>query len=282
MKEEKSITETLYEESISFGKNSFVEYLLGKTQAFKQFQDMSAFVTSIYRASNYPFFVVGTAYSIQYMNPACLEFTGLKLKEIGSKVICRNVFQSDLCEGDCAIRQAIKTKKPVVGKRVHVKDKNGKHHTIIVSAGAMVEPNGAVLGGFETWRDAMPDEEMASRINSLMSTLDDYCQYMQDQVENFLLPVLEKSEEGKISLNRMKERLGVLMTAGNAMQRAYCWSIKNCPPEIQRQCPAFPNNGRNCGDINYTWCNGQMQGTALEKTEQCTKCSVYSEIKGKE
>src|SRR5271157_5814102 len=85
--------------------------------------------TSIYKGSNYPFFMVGTNLSTQYMNPACLEFTGLKLPEISGKMFCRDIFESDLCQGDCAIKQAIITKKPVVGKRVNVKDKNGKRHT---------------------------------------------------------------------------------------------------------------------------------------------------------
>ena len=65
MKEEKSMEKKIYKETISFGSNSFTEFLMTKTKAFKEFQEMSAFVTSIYRGSNYPFFVVDTNLSIQ-------------------------------------------------------------------------------------------------------------------------------------------------------------------------------------------------------------------------
>ena len=284
MKEEKSMEKKIYKETISFGSNSFTEFLMTKTKAFKEFQEMSAFVTSIYRGSNYPFFVVDTNLSIQYMNPACLEFTGLNLFEISGKVVCRDVFESDLCQGNCAIQQAIMTKRPVVGKRVNVKDKNGNRHTIIVSAGAMVDMSGEVLGGFEMWRDAMPDAEMTSRLNSLMSNLDDYCREMGELLEKLddtLAHEAVKSEGGKRIINQMKQQMGTLMNTCHTMQRSDCWSFMNCPPERQVQCPAFPNNGRNCWDIDYTWCDGQMQGKALEKTKMCTQCRVYMELRNK-
>jgi PAS domain S-box-containing protein len=282
MKENKAIAKKIYEANISFGKNSFMEFLMAKTKAFKEFQEMSAFVTSILRASNYPFFVVDNNLSIQYMNPACLEFTGLKLPEISDKVLCRDIFESDLCPGNCAIQQAMTTRKPVVGKRVNVKDKNGKRHTIIVSAGALIDRNGEVQGGFEMWRDAMPDAEMSSRVNSLMSTLDDYCRETKELFER--LEYVLNQEEGKSEgsrqvITQMKQRLDGLIETYHTMQRSYCWNLMDCPNERQVQCPAFPNHGRNCWDIDYTWCDGQMQGKSLEKTEKCTQCRVYRDLK---
>jgi PAS domain S-box-containing protein len=281
MKKETSMQKKIYTEAINFGKNSLMEFLMTKTKAFKEFQEMSAFVTSIYKASNYPFFVVDANLSIQYMNPACLEFTGLKLPEISGKMLCRDIFESDLCQGNCAIQQAIMTKQSVVGKRANVKDKNGNRHTIIVSAGAMVDMNGEVLGGFEMWRDGMPDAEMTSRVNALMSTVYDYCRDTRELLDATLTHEVGKSEEGNRIINQMKERVATLLNTCHAMQRSYCWSIMECPPERQVQCPAFPNNGRNCWDIDYTWCDGQMQGKALEKTKKCTQCSVSMELKNK-
>jgi PAS domain S-box-containing protein len=213
------------------------------------------------------------------MNPACLEFTGLKLPEISGKMVCRDIFESDLCQGDCAIQQAIKTKQPVVGKRVNVKDKHGNRHTIIVSAGAMIDINGEVLGGFEIWRDAMPDAEMTSRLNSLMSTLYDYCQDTRELLDDALMNNIGKNEEGRRVINQLKERVGTLLKTCHSMQRSDCWSIMECPPERQVQCPAFPNHGRNCWDIDYTWCNGQMQGDAPAKVEKCSQCVAHRELR---
>ena len=284
MHEEKSMEKKIYKETINFGNHSVMEFLVTKTKAFKEFQEMSAFVTSIYRGSNYPFFVVDTNFSIQYMNPACLEFTGLKLPEISGKMFCRDIFESDLCKGDCAIQQAIMTKKPVVGKRVNIKDKKNKRHTIIVSAGPLVDVSGEVLGGFEIWRDAMPDAEMTARVNSLISTLGAHNLDMQElllELDDTLAHEVVKSERPKQIAEQMKQHLGMLMNTCHAMQRSCCWSFLNCPPERQVQCPAFPNNGRNCWEIDYTWCDGQMQGKADEKTEKCAQCQVYLEIRNR-
>jgi PAS domain S-box-containing protein len=281
MREEKSMEKKLYQETISFGKNSVMEFLMAKTKVFKEFQGMAAFVTSVLRASNYPFFVVDTHYSIQYMNPACLEFTGLNLPEISGKKLCREIFESDLCRGNCAIQQAITTQQPVVGKRAQVKDKHGNRHFIIINAGAMVDTNGEVLGGFEMWRDAMPDEEMTSRTNSLISTLYRYCRDTQELLDETLTREVGLSKEGKRVMKQMKEQVGTLFNTCHAMQRSYCWSIMDCPPERQVQCPVFPNNGRKCWEIDYTWCDGQMQGKASEKTEKCKHCRVYIELKNK-
>ena len=284
MKEEKSIEEKIFRETINFGTSSLTEFLMTKTKAFKEFREMSAFVTSVYRASNYPFFMVDTNLSIQYMNPACLEFTGLKLPETSGKMFCHDIFESDLCQGNCAIKQAMTTKRPIVGKRVNGKDKNGKRHTIIVSAGALVDMSGEVLGGFEMWRDAMPDAEMTSRVNSLMSTLDDYCRNMQDlfeQLDDAFACEAAKSQSGKQIINQMKQQMGTLINTCHTMQRSHCWSFMDCPNERQMQCPAFPNNGRNCWDVDYTWCDGQMQGKAADKIEKCTQCIVYIELRNK-
>jgi PAS domain S-box-containing protein len=281
MKEEISMEEKIYKETINFGKNSIMEFLMAKTKVFKEFQGMAAFVTSILRASNYPFFVVDTNFSIQYMNPACLEFTGLNLPEISGKLLCQDVFESDLCQGNCAIKQAIMTRQPIVGKRVNVKDKKGKRHTVIVNAGALVDKSGEVLGGFEMWRDAMPDDEMSSRVNSLMSTLDDYCRETREHLEKLedtLNQKVENNQSSRQIIDQMKQRMGALMETCYTMQRSYCWSIMDCPPERQVQCPAFPNNGRKCWDIDYTWCDGQMQGKVADKTEKCSQCRVYIEL----
>lgn len=149
VKKETNLGEHIYHDKIQFGRKSVVEFLMTKTKAFKEFQDMSAFVTSILRASNYPFFVVDTDLNVEYMNPACLEFTGLNLGSVAGKMVCRDIFESDLCESRCPVKQAMDTQSPVVGRWVKVRDKDKKEHTIIVNAGAFVDNNGEVLGGYE-------------------------------------------------------------------------------------------------------------------------------------
>ncbi|MBF0384258.1 MAG: PAS domain-containing protein [Candidatus Omnitrophica bacterium] len=259
-------------------KNDFLEFLSTKAQAFDEFGDMSSFVASILRASGYPFFVVDKSMRIQYMNPACLDFTGIKLDDTIGKVDCMNVFNSNLCGKSCAIKQAIQTRKPVIGKRVKVTDKFGKEHSIIVSAGPLLDSKGRVLGGFEVWRDAMPDEEVNKRVSRLLETIRSYCREM----DAFLVKLMDKGiekevrnqEEWKEYIGEMINNTDNLLHYSRSLLKSSCWDIVNCPPERQVQCPAFPNNGVNCWEIDYTWCDGQMQGKANEKRHKCNKCIV--------
>ena len=272
----------IYNEQISFGRKSLVEFLITKTKAFNEFQDMSAFVTSILKASNYPFFVVDTNLNVEYMNPACLEFTGLNLNSVAGKMVCKDIFKSDLCQSHCPIEQAMKTKSPIIGRRVKVRDGNKKEHTIIVNAGAFVDKNGDVLGGFEIWRDAMPDADVASRINLLSNKVNDCCSEMNrliDGLRKNLTADLPEDAEGHKTLLDMKQCTDSLLNSCNSLFNSHCWDLMNCPPERQVQCPAFPNYGGKCWNVDYTWCDGQMQGKATEKTDRCKSCVVYRNCK---
>ncbi len=262
--------------------SSFMDFLFSKTKVFNEFKEMSSFVTSILKASNYPFFVVDNVMNIQYMNPACLEFTGVNLKDAMGQVKCKDVFSSNLCETSCAIQQAIASKKPVVGKKVIVKDKNEKEHAIIVSAGPLMDAKGKILGGFEMWRDAMPDEEERYRVDKLLGTLKNYC----GEMDEFFDSLEQKKDSENMReiksreklMKNMRRRTRNLFNCCNNILNSACWDILDCPPERQVQCPAFPNNGRNCWEIDYTWCDGQMQGKASDKTKECKKCPVHKSL----
>ena len=54
----------------------------------------------------------------------------------------------------------------------------------------------------------MPDAEMTSRVNSLMSTLYGYCRDMRELLDDALRQDIGKTQEGKRIINEMKERVG--------------------------------------------------------------------------
>ncbi|MBF0479909.1 MAG: PAS domain-containing protein [Candidatus Omnitrophica bacterium] len=260
-------------------KSSFLDFLSSKVKVFSEFEDMASFAASILRASSYPFFVVDKHMKIQYMNPACLDFTGLKLNDVIGKINCMSVFNSNLCGKSCAIKQAMATKKSVIGKRVEVQDKLGRDHTIIVSAGPLIDKKGKVLGGFEVWRDAMADEEVTLRMNHFLGMLKDYYRNMEgffDKIEQHpFLKELKSNEYWAHVINDVKKQTKDLQNYSRNFLKSSCWDILNCPAERQIQCPAFPNHGAKCWEVNYTWCDGQMQGIASEKKGKCKKCMVY-------
>lgn len=260
-------------------KSDYIEFLSSKTKVFNEFEEMSSFVTSILRMSSYPFFVVDKSMTIQYMNPACLEFTGVDINDAIGRVSCSKIFDSSHCGKNCAVKQAMHTQRSVIGKKVKVRDKHDKEHTIIVTAGPLIDASGRVLGGFEVWRDAMPEEEVTHRIDQFRKSLKEYCW----DVEGFLDVVsrspatkeLDDANKREELVEKMKTKTRDLFNSGNSLMKTYCWDILNCPAERQVQCPAFPNNGMKCWEVDYTWCDGQMQGEAADKKDKCGKCLVH-------
>lgn len=260
-------------------QSDFMEFLSSKVKSFYEFADMASFVSSLLKASSYPFFVVDKTMKIQYMNPACLDFTGLTFEDTIGKVKCMKVFNSSFCEINCAIKQAMETRKAVIGKRVTVRDKFNKEHTIIVTASPLINTKGQVLGGFEVWRDALPDKELILRVNRFLDTLNDYCRDMESFLKiiakEFRFNKSKKDKRWHDLLNGIEKRTKDLSNSSQSLLKSSCWDILNCPAERQVQCPAFPNHGDKCWEVDYTWCHGQMQGKACGKANECKNCLVF-------
>ena len=58
-----------------------------------------------------------------------------------------------------------------------------------------------------------------------------------------------------------------------------CWSVKKCPPEQKKRCPAWEfRAGKLCWFINGTICEGAVQKNWKEKMKICRSCEVFSYI----
>jgi len=58
-----------------------------------------------------------------------------------------------------------------------------------------------------------------------------------------------------------------------------CWTVKNCPPQRKKQCPAWEfRAGKLCWFINGTICECTVQKNWQEKMKICRKCKVLSPI----
>lgn len=58
-----------------------------------------------------------------------------------------------------------------------------------------------------------------------------------------------------------------------------CWSIKKCPPERKRQCPAWQFRAGNlCWFINGTICRCRPQENWKDKIKICRKCEAMQPI----
>ena len=58
-----------------------------------------------------------------------------------------------------------------------------------------------------------------------------------------------------------------------------CWTIKKCPPNIKKACPAFEfKAGRLCWFINGTFCCGTAQKNWKDKMKICRSCDVFKKV----
>ena len=62
---------------------------------------------------------------------------------------------------------------------------------------------------------------------------------------------------------------------GNPKRRKPCWVIKNCPPKIREQCPAYEcNAGDFCWFISRTICCSDDRKDWEDKIKFCRSCEV--------
>ena len=104
----------------------------------------------------------------------------------------------------------------------------------------------------------------------------------QDQLAQLLSvssKAIQSFEQGWRNIPAHIERhllfLLYLKRSFNESQRP-CWVIKNCPPEIRGNCPAWEFRASHlCWFINGTICKGKVQKSWREKMKLCRQCEVF-------
>ncbi|HEB50514.1 MAG TPA: sensor histidine kinase [Desulfobulbus sp.] len=63
-----------------------------------------------------------------------------------------------------------------------------------------------------------------------------------------------------------------------------CWELMRCgrDKDASLKCPAYPHFGRICWVVAGTFCEGKIQGTFAQKSEDCKKCRFYQLVAKKE
>lgn len=97
-------------------------------------------------------FTVDANWHVTSFNRAAEEITGVSREEaIGQR--CSEVFRSSMCGEDCALRQTIKTGRPIIGKTGYIIDAGGNRIPISLSTAVLRNSDGHMTGGAETFRD---------------------------------------------------------------------------------------------------------------------------------
>jgi PAS domain S-box-containing protein len=100
-------------------------------------------------------FTVDSDWCITSFNRAAEEITGIPRKK---------ALDQKCSETDCALRQTMRTGKPVINRAVHIVDAKGERHAIAISTALLKDENGKVIGGVETFRDMSLVEELRKKI----------------------------------------------------------------------------------------------------------------------
>lgn len=97
-------------------------------------------------------FTVDLEWRITSFNRAAEEITGIARQDAIGRY-CSDVFRSNMCETDCALRKTLKSGKPIIGRSGYIIDETGDRIPISLSTAVLKDSSGKVVGGAETFRD---------------------------------------------------------------------------------------------------------------------------------
>ena len=108
-------------------------------------------------------FTVDESWRITSFNRAAEQITGVSRKEaIGQ--MCSDVFRASICETQCALKETMRTGRPIVNKAIYILDANGRRIPISISAAILKDAADNVIGGVETFRDLSMVEELRKEL----------------------------------------------------------------------------------------------------------------------
>ena len=110
-------------------------------------------------------FTVDHNWRIMTFNRAAEQITGTPREEAIGR-FCWEVFRSNMCEGDCALKRTMKENKSFVSTSTYIINNRQKRVPIGVSTSPLQNEKGEVLGGVETFRDRTLVEELRREITA--------------------------------------------------------------------------------------------------------------------
>ena len=108
-------------------------------------------------------FTVDDQWRITSFNRAAEGITGIPPRDAVGKRCC-DVFRASICESECALKQTLKTGRPIVAKPIYIINIDGRRIPISVSTAILKDRDGHVIGGVETFRDLSLVEELRKEL----------------------------------------------------------------------------------------------------------------------
>jgi PAS domain S-box-containing protein len=156
--------------------------------------DAGGFSQAVLRCVADGVFTVDCDWRITSFNRAAERISGVSAERaIGMR--CSDVFHADICGRRCAIRRTLETGCEVIDQPARILDRRGHSVPISISTAVLRDPDGALLGAVETFRDLSTEGAAARPADAV--------------------PPLRRSEADTIrsALHRHQGRLGVVAKA---------------------------------------------------------------------
>lgn len=180
-------------------------------------------------------FTVDHHWRITSFNRAAEQITGVNREKAMGRY-CWEVFRSNMCEGDCALKRTMNDGKSFVSSSTSIINKDKKLIPISVSTSLLVNDDGEVLGGVEIFRDHSLVEELRRDLGGGVA-VDDMVSRSKKMQDMFaILDQLGESDSPVLIT-------GETGTGKELMARAiHNHSARKEQPFITVNCGALPDN----------------------------------------
>lgn len=138
-------------------------------------------------------FTIDHNWKITFFNPAAEKITGITYSEAVGR-FCWEVFRSNMCQKECALKKTIDKGKPFVSTSAYIINADQKRIPIEASTSLLINKNGSVMGGVEVFRDLSREEALRNEINSRFQLEDMISQSSCMQKIFNILPQIAESD----------------------------------------------------------------------------------------
>ncbi|MBN1853088.1 MAG: sigma 54-interacting transcriptional regulator [Pirellulales bacterium] len=110
-------------------------------------------------------FTVDRNWRITAFNKAAARITGVS-RELAIGSLCCDVFRTNVCESNCALRRTMASGQPVVNATAYIINQHGQRIPIRISTALLLDDQGAVVGGVETFQDLTQVEQLQKELQA--------------------------------------------------------------------------------------------------------------------
>jgi len=179
-------------------------------------------------------FTVDHEWRITSFNRAAEQITGVSRDEAAGKH-CWEVFRSNICETDCALRRTMKQGKAFVDTSTYIVNSNKRRIPVVVCTSLLKDDKGTVLGGVETFRDMSLLERLRKELEGRYQMGDIVSRSPSMQKIFGILPQVAESDSTVLIQGQTGTGKELLARAIHAL------SLRQGKPFVAINCGALPD-----------------------------------------